>query len=1084
MEMSEQKSRSRYWRSLNELHQTPEFEQHLQREFPVAASEYPSGISRRRWVQLMGASLTLSGMAGCRYSEEIIAPFVVRPEGRVPGESYQYATNFEWADRVYHVLVEGVDGRPLKVEGYKDHPSARGGTDVYSQAAILNLYDPDRKEGIARRENGELREIENSDELFTYLKGVSVDLKAAAGRGLGVLIGPTYSPAVIGLLKELRDAYPQAVIAQYDSVRGDVVRKGVAQAVGFEGDPIYELDKANVIVSVGADLLGADRSFVRNANRFIQGRAPVHGKMNRLYVFESQFSNTGMNADTRVALAPSELVALLGELERRIDAGAGNAAAAADEKPYDTLSPADKLARVLDVLAAELVASKGASLIAVGEQLGAEAFAAGVRINSKLENLGKTLQFSKALEADLGPLVDLKTFADKASEFTTVFILASNPVYTAPADIDLGKALQGVKDSFYWTEYDDETAEYVNWIVPAAHPLESWGDVVSIDGVYGVCQPQILPLLGGLTRIELLAQFLGRSVTDPQAIVRESAGRIAGGALNEARWRKLLHDGYADDVKLPLQPAQYTGAATAPAGAAPKANVADDVKADALEVVFIPGEGVYDGRFANNGWLQELPNTLTKLTWDNVAIISPSTAKKLGTKQGGLIDLAIGEGSVTLPVYEMPGVAHGVVVVQYGYGRTRAGAVGGHVDLKADIVGVDVRPIRSSTTMMWAAGAKATVKSGAFRLGITQDHFAIDTGGLDETKDRAGRLIREGTLEKYHKDPEFTAHLGTHKPDMKSLWEEPMDMIEADPKLGKLPQWGMAIDLTKCVGCNACVVACQAENNVPIVGKEQVIRSREMHWLRLDRYYVGDENDPQMVSEPVACMHCETAPCEQVCPVAATVHSDEGINTMAYNRCIGTRYCANNCPYKVRRFNYFNYHTEYGYGYGWNAFPENLEKANRKLQSLVLNPDVSVRGRGVMEKCTYCIQRVERGKINARKDGGRAIADGEIQTACQTACPTNAIVFGNIKDPNSEVAKWHASDRVYGMLDHLNVQPRTQYLSRIRNPHIRLMTSVQLEKLNEEHAEHHDAEHAEEHKHDEPAAEKSAEAKAEPAEAK
>ncbi len=902
--------------------------------------------------------------------------------------------------------------------------------------------------------------------------------KADGGKGLGVLIGPTRSPSVVALLKEMREAFPQMVIGRYDAVRGDHSRKATIQAIGKVAEPVYELDKCRVVVSLDADFLGRSSHMIRNASRFVQSRDPVVDKMSRLYVFESGYSNTGLTSDTRVSLAPQEIIAVLAELERRVDAGASMEEAAADEKGLDEVSAKEKLDRVLSVLAAELVANKGKSLVIVGEHLGPDAIAAGIRLNNKLENLGKTLSFIEAVDGAL-ETVDLRTFVERMSSLSSVVILASNPVFTAPVDVDLAAALGKVRETLYWGEYDDETAKECKWLVPAAHPLESWGDVVSDDGLYGVCQPQILPLLNGLSRIELLAAILGRQVSDPQAIVRETAGAIAGKRLAETAWRRLLHDGFSESLKVELLQASYVGGDGKLTEAAPKAVAADEVEAGAVDVVVVPADGLYDGRFANNGWLQEMPQSMTKVCWDNVAAMSPATARALGTKQDGLVSLRLGEDrSVTLPVYILPGAAHGVVTVSMGYGRTRAGHIGGHVDLKVPVIGVDVKALRSSDVGGWIRGVEVKALSGkTYEPGHTQDHFVMDELGVNETKDRARRLAREGTLEQLEKIPEFTEHLSEHAPPLESLWKEPMETIEQETAF---PQWGMAIDLNKCIGCNACVIACQAENNVPIVGKEQVLRGREMHWLRLDRYYVGEEADPQMVAEPVACMHCETAPCEQVCPVAATVHTDDGINAMVYNRCIGTRYCGNNCPYKVRRFNYFNFQQEYGYGYGWDASYEKMENANRKLQALVLNPEVTVRGRGVMEKCTYCIQRVERGKIEARREasqnGPPKIEDGAIQTACQTACPTRAIVFGNVKDAESEVSKWHKNVRAYSMLGQLNTKPRTQYLSRIRNPHPRLMTAQQRKDLTEDHghgAGHGDEHgHADEHGHDEPAAEK------------
>ena len=563
----------------------------------------------------------------------------------------------------------------------------------------------------------------------------------------------------------------------------------------------------------------------------------------------------------------------------------------------------------------------------------------------------------------------------------------------------------------------------------------------------------------------MLAVMLSQDETDGLAISRRTADAVAGDSLSHRQWRQLLHDGYAENLKVDGGELSVSGDAKELTADKPVAISADEINQDDFEVIFVPADGLYDGRFANNGWLQELPQALTKMTWDNAAVMSPATAKKLKIHHGLTVALRTADAKIQLPVYEMPGCAPGVVTVALGYGRTRVGNVGGNPDEGVDVVGVDVSPIRTSDTLMVAYHVEARPNYNEYEIATTQDHWAIDERGRNEAESRSFTLIREGTSELLKKVPEFAESKGPHVPkvgDHGSPFIEPMHDIEETPKdqfEERLPQWGMAIDLSKCTGCNACVVACQSENNVPIVGREQVMHSREMHWLRIDRYFQGDEENADIVQQPVACMHCETAPCEQVCPVAATVHTDEGINAMAYNRCIGTRYCANNCPFKVRRFNYFNYNEDIGTGYGINSFPGNIESANRKLQSLVMNPEVTVRGRGVMEKCTYCVQRVEKGKIDARKDGGRPIQDSDITTACQAACSSKAIEFGNLTNPESAVSKKQADPRSYGMLSQLNVKARTEYLARVRNPHPRLRTAAQIKDLADLKAPHHGDDH-------------------------
>jgi molybdopterin-containing oxidoreductase family iron-sulfur binding subunit len=600
---------------------------------------------------------------------------------------------------------------------------------------------------------------------------------------------------------------------------------------------------------------------------------------------------------------------------------------------------------------------------------------------------------------------------------------------------------------------------------------------VNDNGFYGVGQPQILPLLGGKDLIEVLAIVAGESQTDPQAILRRTADTLAGEGLSDREWRQLLHDGFAKNLNVDAVALELKGDGVQ---IADEPVASSEVNIDSAEIIFAPADGLYDGRFANNGWLQEMPQSLTKLSWDNAAVMSPLTAKALEIEHGQFVVLTVNENKVALPVYEMPGCAAGVITTTLGYGRTRAGMVGGHEIEGVEIIGTDLSPIRTAETPAIAYGVKARRRLDRYKLSTTQDHWAIDEGGREETETRSFSLVREGTAVLLAKNKDFVEAKGPHVPHVGadgSPWKEPINAIEEKNAAegNPVPQWGMSIDLSKCTGCNACVVACQSENNVPIVGREQVLNSREMHWLRVDRYFQGDEENAEIVQQPVACMHCETAPCEQVCPVAATVHTDEGINAMAYNRCIGTRYCANNCPFKVRRFNYFNYNEEIGTGYGWNAFPSNIENANRKLQALVMNPEVTVRGRGVMEKCTYCVQRVESAKITARKEGGREIRDGDVVTACQSACPTKAIEFGNIADSQSAVAKSHKLPHSYGMLSQLNVKPRTEYLARIRNTPSRLMTRKQIEDLetlqshgdhghdDHGHDDHQDATHADNH---------------------
>jgi len=1060
----------RYWRSLAEFKGDESFANDiLHREFPVAASEFPEGVSRRRWMQIMGASLAMAGVAGCRYPEELISPFVIRPAGRIPGEAYHSATNFEIAGDVYHLLVSCVDGRPTKVEPNTEHP-AGGVAGPYAQASMLGLYDPDRargEAGVPLRLEGKKQVESDWNAFFNYGEG----LMRSAGKGerLAVLMPPTTSPTLLRVLTKLQSKMPATTVCVYDSIDGGVMDAATEKVFGKPARQNLDFTDASVIVSIQSDFLGSKTGSMGNAKTFAKSRDPLVGEMSRLYVAEGGYTTTGVTADARLAMRPSQMLALLAELGRRVEKAKAGSLGKADlavesvieeKQAYNEVSPQEQLERFLDSAAADLAAAGDKGVVVVGETLGADAVAAGIDMNATLGSLGKIQKFTVAPESGLKNRVGLAELAEqmRGGSVDEILILDANVVFSSPGDVDFADALTSVDHSIYLGMYDDETAAACEWSLPMSHPLESWGDCIGRGGHYGVTQPQILPLLGGQTAAEVITHMIGEETYEIEQLVRRTSDEVTGSAVSDREWRKLLHDGYAENLVVDAEPLtpKPSGVELPPESPQISLDYDDENFRDKFEVIFTPSEGLYDGQFANNGWLQEMPQSVTKLTWDNAAVMSPRSARAIGTAHGKMVAVRHGDSSVELPVFEIPGCAPGVISVAIGYGRERVGMVGGMPGEDVPVVGFDVSPIRKSGSMSLAFPMEARPRLIEYDLNTTQDHWAIDELGRDEAEDRSYRLIREGTTALLKRLPDFTAALDPHVPkvgDNGSLWTEPIDRIEQEQV--KIPQWGMSIDLTKCIGCNGCVIACQSENNVPIVGKEQVGRSREMHWLRIDRYFQGDEDNADIVHEPVACMHCETAPCEQVCPVAATVHTDDGLNAMTYNRCIGTRYCANNCPYKVRRFNYFNYNEDIGVGYGIDAYPGTIESANRKLQALVLNPEVTVRGRGVMEKCTYCVQRIEKAKINARKHDGRPIPDGEVITACQAACPTGAIEFGNIADPESRVAKAKKDLRSYGMLSQLNVKPRTTYLSRIRNTPVALMNRVQLVYLTTMEAPHH-----------------------------
>ncbi len=857
------------------------------------------------------------------------------------------------------------------------------------------------------------------------------------------------------MLATLKKRLPQATICRYDGVDGTAMSDATKTAFGESARQVLSLEDADVIVAIQADILGNHKGMVPTAASFAKRRDPIAGDMSRLYVVEGGYSSTGAAADSRLALRPSQMPAFLSELARRIEKLAGGDADAhsGNEAPFDQINSTDRLERFLDVLAHDIAEAGDKAVVIVGDHLGADAIVAGIKINQRLGSLGKLQKFLPTGDAVLGENVSIGQVVEKinAGDIDTLLILGDNPVVTAPGDVDLATAIGKVEHSIYLGEYDDETSLLCEWSLPLAHPLESWGDCVNDHGHYGVCQPQILPLLGGRAACEVLAVILGERETEGSEIVRRTADGLAAESLSERQWRKLLHDGFAANLDFDFGDFSAGGDAQELTAKTPRADAVVDK--DEMEVIFVPADGIYDGRFANNGWLQEMPQSLTKMTWDNAAIMSPATAKALGLQtrsDGGTCD-GRREGRIAC-------LRDARMCARCGHrgDRLRPHSVpewSAECRQKTWTSSVsNVSPIRTSDAMLVAYNVEARPRFTEYELATTQDHWAIDERGRDETEVRSFSLVREGTTELLEKSSEFAEAKGPHVPNVGqhgSPWTEPINAIEEKNKAEHkdVPQWGMSIDLSKCIGCNACVIACQSENNVPIVGREQVQNSREMHWLRVDRYFQGDEENADIVQEPVACMHCETAPCEQVCPVAATVHTDEGINAMAYNRCIGTRYCANNCPFKVRRFNYFNYNETIGVGIWHRCLPEPIENANRKLQALV-HESRSDRSRSRGDGKVHLLCPTSRtGQDHCSQRGSQRSPMATSSPLAKSACPTRAIEFGNIADPESVVSKKRADVRSYGMLGQLNVKPRTEYLARVRNPHKRLMTANQLEDL-------------------------------------
>ncbi|MBK6810359.1 MAG: 4Fe-4S dicluster domain-containing protein [Sandaracinaceae bacterium] len=984
-------------------------------------------VSRRSFMQYSTAAAAAVAIEGCaRRPEANILPYAQSPESLVPGVPSHFATVTQRNGDALGIVVTSHDGRPTKVEGNPLHPSSRGASDVRAQVAVWDLYDPDRAhQPTLRGDDGRTaKTYAEFDEAFGTLIG-----GLGTGAGLRVLAQATNSPSMVRIRAALAARFPAAKLYTYDSVNDDNSREGTRQLLGQPMHVHYELSRARTVLSLDCDFLGLETGSVRNGRGFGPGRAITapDSAMSRLYVVEATHSITGGSADHRLALPAT-----------RVDAYA-RALGAALEVPGVQAAATDGIpAEWIRAVAADLrEAGRGAAVL-VGRNQPAHVHALGLAINAHLGAIGSTVLTNAVLDAEQPrSLESIRALVSEIEGANTLLILGGNPVYDAPADVDFAALLgRDGLTSVHLAHGIDETGSLCTWQVPLAHELETWGDLRAADGTRSIQQPLIAPLWGARSALELLARVAGERNWRGHAVVRSTFRSATNPVSFERDWRAALHAGVVRGSTLTAE----TPAIDASLLTAALSRTAATV--EGIEVQFVPDAALWDGRHANNVWAQELADPMTKIVWDNVALVSREFANELNVRPQDLIRISKGDRSVELPVWILPGHANQSVTLTLGYGRTQAGryaAVADHRPADKMGGGFRVEALRDSESFYFGSGFTVEKATGHYNVVQTQTHDNME-----------GRPIAiDATLDQYKEEPQFASFRTVEFVSTDPLWRQVnYDDQRVQPTDSTLPavlhKWGMVIDLSSCTGCNACVVACQSENNIPAVGKYEVERGREMAWMRIDRYFVGeDSNNPQIALQPVGCQHCEEAPCENVCPVNATAHSPEGLNDMAYNRCIGTRYCANNCPYKVRRYNYLDWHVRLDElideQTGVSAIPGLGFRAGQDVanfpeeRKLAFNPNVTVRMRGVMEKCSYCVQRIQGARIAARREQ-RVMRDGDIVTACQSACPTAAITFGDLNDPESRVAQLAVRDRRYKLLAELGTQPRTTFLGKIRNP--------------------------------------------------
>jgi len=986
----------KYWRSVDELANTPEFQAAVEREFPSAAQEWIDPVSRRGFLRLMGASMALAGLAGCtKQPDETIYPYIKAPEDLILGKPMYFATAHPFSTGAVPLLVKSDEFRPIKIDGNPEHGYNHGGSDAYSQGTLLDLYDPDRSQHVTYE-----------DESRSWAEFVeALQAKAAAtkdGTGIYFLSATITSPTLARQWSDVQKAYPKIKLVQYDPALAGMALTGATSVQ-------YDLSQADVILSLDADFLsGASYpGFHKLVRDYATRRKHPENGMNRLYVVESTPTTTGMKAEHRLGLRASEVPAFTAALAAAVGAGGASAPS------YAWTGEQQKF---LAALAKDLKASGGKCAVIPGLYQDPSVAALALAMNDALGNLGKTVFVSSQpinpVPSDqLGDFKSLVVDMD-AGKVDWLVILNANPIYDAPADLKFATAFNNVKTVAHLGSHYDETGHQAHWHIPAAHYLEYWSDARAYDGTVSIVQPMIDPLYGGKTAHDVLQSLLNEPMLSSYAAVRQTWQSSIKGDF-ETGWRKALHDGWIDGTAFDKG---------GKAGAGFKGAVPPPTPKDSLEIIFRPDPNVYDGRWNNVGWLQELPKPVTNLSWDNAAIVSGATLTKLNLEEDDIIEITVGNGRVKAPVIVAPGHPDNSITVYLGYGREFAGRVGSGQGFNAYL-------IRNTWAPFYATGSVRKIE-GKWGIAITKSHYQDHRGTAfgqpeghnnnsleaDEAIGERG-IIRYASLDEFKANPNF-AHEGEGR-------ETPAYDTSLFPNwaYNEANAWGLSIDMNSCTGCNACIVSCYAENNIAVVGKQQVRIGRNMQWLRIDTYFEGDLSAPRAHFQPMACQHCENAPCEQVCPVGATVHTPEGLNTMVYNRCVGTRYCSNNCPYKVRRFNFLlfsDYETE--------------------SLKLMRNPDVSVRSRGVMEKCSYCVQRIQEAKITADKEN-REVRDGDIVTACQQACPAEAITFGNINDKGSKVSKLRAQQRTYQVIADINTRPRTTYVAEVLNLNQELETT-------------------------------------------